>query len=605
MLSTPLRFWICAALVVTAGCKTAGAGMRTSQGTGLDGGADELDSRRASPEAVDAAVGAARSSAVGAIDAGRNRSPGWVELPADLEWSAILDPDREPKGSLSVGSVASGSLVNAAELDDSGPHHSIIERHRKHNTRWATRELVDIILHAAAHVDATAPGAPLRVGNMSRKRGGDIRWSNSHNSGRDADLAFYVVDAKTGESVPSPDLLSFDEAGPARGRPEFVFDVARNWKLTEGLLNHDVVDVQWLFISIPLKEALLEHARSTGADPELIARAESVLHQPTDSSPHNDHFHLRVTCPRNDRLEGCVDYGPKWEWADWHSEALLARALELARTFETSGVQERRAALEFLEDTKNPYGPDVAAVWGLWDSDEDVVDDAIDLIASQWSPSATVLVRIEKYLREGRASGRAVGRLYGVLRQSRDPLARDFALSRLIEPDVSPEEKVHAARSLGHFMEPEVAHALVAQLATQPPSVRAEMAGVLARITNRSDGVDWARADEPTVARAIAGWQSWLDANPSGRAGWLARGFTQAGVEMTEPDATHIDALLALLRSDQPHLVYNANRTIREVTGRWAPLEQDDGQALEKYWKKWWNKNRERVLQGGAFGDDS
>ncbi|WP_224371680.1 hypothetical protein [Hyalangium versicolor] len=37
----------------------------------------------------------------------------------------------------------------------------------------------------------------------------------------------------------------------------------------------------------------------------LVKRAERVLHQPTDSRPRDDHFHVRIRCAE-ERAAGCA-----------------------------------------------------------------------------------------------------------------------------------------------------------------------------------------------------------------------------------------------------------------------------------------------------------
>lgn len=561
------------------------------------------------PPVDPARFAAATEAAAEAMDAGleaaMQRCVGWRTLPQDKTWQEILDPDREPKGSMSAGTVAGGVLLGGVELVPEGTHHQVIERHRTYKTRWGTQELVDLIQFGASYVAEREGGAPLRVGNMSKKKGGDIRWSNSHNSGRDADLAFYMLDAKSGGSIPAPALVSFEDGGVASNRSDVVFDLPRNWRLVEGLLSHPTIGVQWLFISIPLKRMLLDHARSIGADPELIRRAESVLHQPTDSSPHSDHFHLRITCPKDDRLDGCLDYGPQWDWVDWHRPELLARAVRLAEVFSLPEQTPKLRALEFLDRIKNPYAADVATVWGIWDVDDEVRETAMDVTAGQYTWSATSLVELQKLIRDPNVSPRHLARAYSVLRRSVDPLARDFALQRLVSADVGESEKIHAVRALGHFMEPALVESLIGQLAIQPAAVRVEIAEILRRITNRDDGVDWSRANESQVAKGLADWRGWWTLHKAEpRDKWLALGFAEHGVPKAEtPQPEHVDALLGLLRSGPPHVVYNANRTVRSLTGRWAPLEQTDGGKLYDYWEKWWAKNKTRVLTEGAIGD--
>jgi penicillin-insensitive murein endopeptidase len=50
----------------------------------------------------------------------------------------------------------------------------------------------------------------------------------------------------------------------------------------------------------------IEEARKLNEPAWLLERAESVLHQPTDSRPHDDHFHLRIRCTPEERSAGCV-----------------------------------------------------------------------------------------------------------------------------------------------------------------------------------------------------------------------------------------------------------------------------------------------------------
>ena len=81
---------------------------------------------------------------------------------------------------------------------------------------------------------------------------------------RDADLGFYVKRVADGKSVRVPGIIHFDENGVPEGHPDLVFDIERNWLLVRGMLQTDI-NVQYLFISLPLKYMLLDHAvRMTG-----------------------------------------------------------------------------------------------------------------------------------------------------------------------------------------------------------------------------------------------------------------------------------------------------------------------------------------------------
>jgi penicillin-insensitive murein endopeptidase len=208
--------------------------------------------------------------------------------------------------SLSVGKSSEGRLLGAKALQSGEAVRTLPLRHERRCLHWGTPRLVDALRRAGEVVRQASPDAPpLGVGDLSKARGGPIRpYSRSHQSGRDADIAFYQLDEQ-GRPVPAEDLLAFDARGQA-GNGKRRFDRRRNWLLVRALLEDKGLDVQWMFISKPLRQALLEEARSLNEPARLLKRAEQVLHQPTDSRPHDDHFHLRIRCTPEERAAGCV-----------------------------------------------------------------------------------------------------------------------------------------------------------------------------------------------------------------------------------------------------------------------------------------------------------
>lgn len=224
--------------------------------------------------------------------------------------------DTIPEGrSFSVGPPNAGWLVNGKPCPLRGPHHRVLRRTVTRGYYFGGDDLVRIIVEGAAAVASAHPGAPLRVGNLSRQGGGKIGPSVSHQSGRDVDIGLYVTDLD-GKSVDAPGFPKFDQS---RGNgvdmtARFLFDVERNWAFVAALLGDDKVKLQWIFLDTPLKEMLLEYAIRTGADPKLVDQAEKVILRPKDSSPHADHFHIRIFCTPGDLEYGCKEYGPEWQW---------------------------------------------------------------------------------------------------------------------------------------------------------------------------------------------------------------------------------------------------------------------------------------------------
>jgi penicillin-insensitive murein endopeptidase len=157
---------------------------------------------------------------------------------------------------------------------------------------------------AARRVERRFPGSILLVGDLSRREGGSLSGHLSHKSGRDADVGFYYSDAG-GRSVRTPRLLPVRPSGTVFSEASLRFDEARNWALVEALLTDSDVIVQRIFVAAPLKHRLLEYARRHGTRAEVVDRADSAMRQPVHGRPHDDHFHVRIACPR-DQHDVCV-----------------------------------------------------------------------------------------------------------------------------------------------------------------------------------------------------------------------------------------------------------------------------------------------------------
>lgn len=226
--------------------------------------------------------------------------------------AALLTGLPEPAphdDSRSVGHPFTGRLQRGVRLDTRSPHYQMRPRTRARRWNYGVQGLVDGIRWTAAEL---APaGAPLVVGNLSRRGGGDLPCSRSHNTGRDVDFGLFMVDG-AGRSVPSR-YYRFDARGrsiEAAGR--YRFDTRRNWTLVSSLLTNPHFDVQWLILNPHLKRLLLEHAVAAGAPGALVERARRVIDLPAYANLHRNHLHVRILCPPSHSR--CVEGGPVWPW---------------------------------------------------------------------------------------------------------------------------------------------------------------------------------------------------------------------------------------------------------------------------------------------------
>jgi penicillin-insensitive murein endopeptidase len=232
--------------------------------------------------------------------------------------------------SLSFGDVTSGSLKHGKRLTASKALR-ILPRQRWRGYRYGTDELVALLEHAASTLHE-ATGTRLGVGNLSRKGGGNIRQSVSHNSGRDADIAFAYRDAR-GKPVDPGRLLPVRRDG-STWRRGVSFDEKRTWIIVKALLTFDGAQIQYLFVSRSIENRLLRHAKRIGEPWLLRYRARAILTQPGGrAGPHNDHLHLRLYCSRDDVLAGCENTGRRHPWARtfWRARAIYEWSLRRRR----------------------------------------------------------------------------------------------------------------------------------------------------------------------------------------------------------------------------------------------------------------------------------
>jgi penicillin-insensitive murein DD-endopeptidase len=203
----------------------------------------------------------------------------------------------------SIGSPTEGRLEGGTHLDDA-PFLRVVPAYAVGDVRWGLEPLVAMIARAARTVHRQFPDAVTSVGHLSRAGGGELDRHRSHESGRDADVCFFVRDAAGRELAPSR-FVSFRGDGTAVGWPGALFDDARNWALVSALVTDPEAHVTHLFVATPLRARLLAYAERVGAPAAVRMRAAESMQQPRGVQPHDDHFHVRIGCPPH--MSGCVE----------------------------------------------------------------------------------------------------------------------------------------------------------------------------------------------------------------------------------------------------------------------------------------------------------
>jgi penicillin-insensitive murein endopeptidase len=230
-------------------------------------------------------------------------------------------------GSASVGTSGDGTVRHPALLPFEGDGYAVPAPWRTRHANYGTEGLVGAVVRASRAVADELPGGLAAVGDLSHRSGGESVQHRSHQSGRDVDVFYYALDGANRPVRLSDAMLHFAPDGrawrwsppqgarpPARPVPGYRFDARRNWAFVRALLSDPEVEVQWIFMQRNLAAALLREATAAGDDPALLARAAYVIHEPSDSEPHDDHMHVRLYCDPGDRRLGCADRGPTRWW---------------------------------------------------------------------------------------------------------------------------------------------------------------------------------------------------------------------------------------------------------------------------------------------------
>jgi penicillin-insensitive murein DD-endopeptidase len=214
--------------------------------------------------------------------------------------------------SLSRGLPWDGQLLRGVRLRMSALVRPVGEYARQGHF-FATAELVSLLERSAQAIATRWPGSQLSVGELSAARGGKLEGHHSHRSGRDADIAFFVHEAD-GQIARVLRFVAFGSEGIALGaRRPLYFDDARNWALVAAMLRDHTARLQYMFVAQPIRTRLLMEGRRRGESDEFLRAAAAVLVQPKERHAHDNHFHVRIYCPADDR-PACQDSEPYWPW---------------------------------------------------------------------------------------------------------------------------------------------------------------------------------------------------------------------------------------------------------------------------------------------------
>jgi penicillin-insensitive murein endopeptidase len=214
-----------------------------------------------------------------------------------------------------VGAPNRGVQTDAVELPVSGP--GFVRFRPQGDHHFGRPRLVGALTRVARELAESDPGAPpLVIGDLSAKSGGKIDGHQSHRTGRDVDILYQYL-TPGGARVTAPGFIRVGPDGLARDPDDghiLRLDVEHEWRLVKALVTAPEIGVQFMFASRNVEALLIDYAVARGEPLEVVLHAQSVMWQPGDSMPHDDHIHLRIACSVEETLAGCTGGGPYWDW---------------------------------------------------------------------------------------------------------------------------------------------------------------------------------------------------------------------------------------------------------------------------------------------------
>ena len=201
------------------------------------------------------------------------------------EWGQVLTPSAG--AARVIGGAANGCLAGAVRLPPDGPGYQVIRLSRHRN--FGHPETVDFV-EQLGKAAAAAGLAPFYVGDMAQPRGGPmVSGHAAHENGVDVDIWFNLdpkpaLAPEAREEVELPSMVLPDKSDIDRGR--FGESQVRLLRLAASDPRVDRI-----FVHPTIKRALCQ-GFGNARDGDT-----GWLHRIRPWYGHDEHFHVRLSCP--------------------------------------------------------------------------------------------------------------------------------------------------------------------------------------------------------------------------------------------------------------------------------------------------------------------
>jgi penicillin-insensitive murein endopeptidase len=241
------------------------------------------------------AAAAGRAGDLAATESAK-RAQLFAVLPADAAkrvFGRIAEPNAGPPRS--IGAYAKGCMAGAVPLPADGPNWQVMRPAR--NRAWGHPVLIAAIEHLAESLPEVNGWPGLLIGDIGQPRGGPMVTGHaSHEIGLDADIWLTPMpdrrlSTEERDNLPARSIVTADgnDVDPAIWNPSYR-------KLYEAVAR--IPELARMFVNPAIKREL---CREAGTDRDWLAKVRPWW-------GHDDHFHIRLTCPPGQTL--CENQAP-------------------------------------------------------------------------------------------------------------------------------------------------------------------------------------------------------------------------------------------------------------------------------------------------------
>jgi penicillin-insensitive murein endopeptidase len=204
-------------------------------------------------------------------------------------WAGVKTPATLGPAAESIGSYTAGCLSGAVELPPNGAGYQVmrLSRHRY----YGHPDLKNFIETLGQSAAAQHLGV-LLIGDMSQPRGGPtLTGHRSHQTGLDVDIWFLLSKQAEARTLADNEREKWNAPSVLRDHSDLID--SRQWsKANESILQitAEMPEVERLFVNASIKRELCRtHA------------GKAWLRKIRPWWKHDDHFHVRLKCPKDSR----------------------------------------------------------------------------------------------------------------------------------------------------------------------------------------------------------------------------------------------------------------------------------------------------------------